>query len=186
MPEIGRLLTAMITPFHEDGSVNYEAAQQLARQLVEDGSDGLVVCGTTGEAATLDSTIAAGLEVKVRTQWAYARTRFFRHRLAVASLLTLIFIFGVGIFANYVAPYSYSAFDLTNLLQAPTTVGHHFFGTDEIGRDYFSGCIYGIRTSLEVGVFVAFLSSVIGLIIGAIAGEAFSANILPALVRSDA
>ncbi len=53
MPEIGRLLTAMITPFHEDGSVNYEAAQQLARQLVEDGSDGLVVAGSTGEAATL-------------------------------------------------------------------------------------------------------------------------------------
>jgi 4-hydroxy-tetrahydrodipicolinate synthase len=53
MPEIGRLLTAMITPFHEDGSVNYEAAQRLARHLCDDGSDGVVVAGTTGESPTL-------------------------------------------------------------------------------------------------------------------------------------
>jgi 4-hydroxy-tetrahydrodipicolinate synthase len=53
MPEIGRLLTAMITPFREDGSVNHHAAQQLARQLCDDGSDGVVVAGTTGESPTL-------------------------------------------------------------------------------------------------------------------------------------
>jgi 4-hydroxy-tetrahydrodipicolinate synthase len=53
MAEIGRLITAMITPFQEDGSVNYPAAQQLAQQLCEDGSDGVVVFGTTGESPTL-------------------------------------------------------------------------------------------------------------------------------------
>lgn len=53
MAEIGRLLTAMITPFHEDGSVNYDAAQQLARQLCDDGSDGVVIAGTTGESPVL-------------------------------------------------------------------------------------------------------------------------------------
>jgi 4-hydroxy-tetrahydrodipicolinate synthase len=53
MAEIGRLLTAMITPFNADGSVNYGAAQQLARQLCEDGSDGVVLGGTTGESPTL-------------------------------------------------------------------------------------------------------------------------------------
>ncbi len=53
VPEIGRLHTAMVTPFHEDGSVDYEAAQQLARQLRDDGSDGIVVAGTTGESPTL-------------------------------------------------------------------------------------------------------------------------------------
>jgi len=51
--ELGRLLTAMITPFREDGSVNYEAAQRLARLLTEQGSDGVVVFGTTGEAPAL-------------------------------------------------------------------------------------------------------------------------------------
>jgi 4-hydroxy-tetrahydrodipicolinate synthase len=53
MAEIGRLLTAMVTPFHEDGSLNYGAAQELARRLCEDGSDGVVVAGTTGESPTL-------------------------------------------------------------------------------------------------------------------------------------
>jgi 4-hydroxy-tetrahydrodipicolinate synthase len=51
--EIGRLLTAMVTPFKADGSVDYEAAPALARQLVQDGSDGIVVAGTTGESPTL-------------------------------------------------------------------------------------------------------------------------------------
>jgi len=120
--------------------------------------------------STVDATVAAGLEVKVRSQWAFARKRFVRHRLAMASLIMLVVIFGSGIFADYIAPYSYQVIDLTNLLQSPTTVGHHFFGTDEIGRDYFSGCIYGIRTSLEIGVFVAFLATVFGLLVGAVAG----------------
>ena len=53
MAEIGRLLTAMVTPFREDGSVNHDAAQRLARQLCDDGSDGVVVAGTTGESPTL-------------------------------------------------------------------------------------------------------------------------------------
>lgn len=49
----GRLLTAMVTPFNEDGSVNCEAAADFAEWLLENGSDGLVVEGSTGEAATM-------------------------------------------------------------------------------------------------------------------------------------
>jgi 4-hydroxy-tetrahydrodipicolinate synthase len=52
--EIGVLLTAMVTPFKEDGSVNYEAAEKLAALLVADGSDGIVVSGTTGESPALN------------------------------------------------------------------------------------------------------------------------------------
>src|SRR6266550_8542718 len=53
MSEIGQLLTAMITPFKKDGSVDYEAAEKLAVMLVADGSDGVVVSGTTGESPAL-------------------------------------------------------------------------------------------------------------------------------------
>ena len=49
----GRLLTAMVTPFNEDGSVNCEAAADFAEWLLANGSDGLVVEGSTGEAATM-------------------------------------------------------------------------------------------------------------------------------------
>jgi 4-hydroxy-tetrahydrodipicolinate synthase len=52
--ELGRLLTAMITPFKPDGSVDLDAAEKLAVQLVADGSDGVVVSGTTGESPSLD------------------------------------------------------------------------------------------------------------------------------------
>ena len=47
------LLTAMVTPFRSDGSVDEEAAVAIGRHLVAEGSHGLVVCGTTGEAATM-------------------------------------------------------------------------------------------------------------------------------------
>lgn len=49
----GRLLTAMVTPFKEDGSVDYEQAKKLALALLASGSDGLVIVGTTGESPTL-------------------------------------------------------------------------------------------------------------------------------------
>ena len=51
--EIGRLLTAIVTPFDDEGQVDYEQTRRLARSLLDSGSDGLVVGGTTGEAPTL-------------------------------------------------------------------------------------------------------------------------------------
>lgn len=53
MKELGRLLTAMVTPFNEEGDVDYEQAKKLALALVNSGSEGLVVVGTTGESPTL-------------------------------------------------------------------------------------------------------------------------------------
>ncbi|HZT54090.1 MAG TPA: dihydrodipicolinate synthase family protein, partial [Gaiellaceae bacterium] len=51
---LGAVLTATVTPFRADGSVDLDRFRELARFLVEHGSDGLVVCGTTGESPTLD------------------------------------------------------------------------------------------------------------------------------------
>jgi 4-hydroxy-tetrahydrodipicolinate synthase len=52
-PPLGQLLTAMVTPFADDGAVDLEAARRLARHLVANGSDGIVVAGTTGEGPTV-------------------------------------------------------------------------------------------------------------------------------------
>ncbi len=49
----GRVIAAMVTPFSEDGSVNYAVAEKLAIHLIDNGNDGLVVCGTTGESPSL-------------------------------------------------------------------------------------------------------------------------------------
>ncbi len=66
MKEFGRLITAMVTPFDAQGKVDYQQAKNLARSLLDSGSDGLVVCGTTGEAPTLsvDEKLQMFAEVK--------------------------------------------------------------------------------------------------------------------------
>ncbi len=61
MPQFGRILSAMITPFDAAGAVDHDVAQQLARHLVAQGHDGLVVCGTTGEAPTLTDDEKLGM-----------------------------------------------------------------------------------------------------------------------------
>jgi peptide/nickel transport system permease protein len=113
-------------------------------------------------------TYAYGLEVEARSQWAYARRRFVRHRLALGSLIILLGIFGCGVFANFIAPYTYKQINLNALSEAPSA--KHIFGTDSAGRDSFSRVLYGIRTSARVGVLVGVLSTVIGTIIGGLAG----------------
>ena len=53
--KFGRVITAMITPFKENGDVNYEGASSLSKYLVNHGSEGILVGGTTGEGATMSS-----------------------------------------------------------------------------------------------------------------------------------
>jgi peptide/nickel transport system permease protein len=144
--------------------------------------------GAAGGAHTISRALPAdsselvyeyGLEVEARSQWAYARQRFLRHRLAVASLIVLIGIFACGIFANIIAPYSYkeipyttingvSLIDTKAILAAPSW--KHLFGTDSAARDTFSRTLFGIRTSARVGILVGLLSTLIGTVIGGLAG----------------
>lgn len=62
----GRVVTAMVTPFREDGGLDLDGAAALARWLVDHGSDGLVLAGTTGEAPTLDDDEKVALWRAVR------------------------------------------------------------------------------------------------------------------------
>lgn len=66
MKEIGRLITAMVTPFDDAGAVDYAQAKRLARALVDSGSEGLVVTGTTGEAPTLSIEEKLGMYAAVK------------------------------------------------------------------------------------------------------------------------
>lgn len=68
MSEIGGVLTAMATPFDDDGAVDHAAAAKLAGHLLANGSDGLVVAGSTGEAATLDDDEQVALLRAVRAE----------------------------------------------------------------------------------------------------------------------
>ena len=68
MPEIGGVITAMVTPFTEDGAVDEAAARKLARHLIDNGSHGLVLSGTTGESPTLEDDEKLALLRAVRDE----------------------------------------------------------------------------------------------------------------------
>lgn len=126
--------------------------------------------------ADADLTYESGVELKARSQWQYARMRFFRHKLAVVSLGVLILFGLVAIFAKQLAPYGFDEINLetidptTGLALSPRLDGGHIMGTDQLGRDYLSRIIYGIRTSLWVAFFVSLLATAIGTAVGALAG----------------
>jgi 4-hydroxy-tetrahydrodipicolinate synthase len=67
MVEFGRVLTAMVTPFDEAGRVDYERAKQLALALIDSGTEGLVLSGTTGESPTLTAEEKLRLFEEVRS-----------------------------------------------------------------------------------------------------------------------
>ncbi|HET7482256.1 MAG TPA: ABC transporter permease [Actinomycetota bacterium] len=117
-----------------------------------------------------DDVLLQGLQFKARSQWALARRRFFRHRLAMGSLVILLLIFIAALLAPHLTSYKYDELDLANTGVGPTFAGRHFFGTDQLGRDYFTRVLYGIQTTGRVAFLVAAVSTAIGTLIGALAG----------------
>ena len=68
MAEIGRLLTAMVTPFDDEGELDYTKARKLARKLLDSGSDGLVIGGTTGESPSMSDEEKIRLFAEVKEE----------------------------------------------------------------------------------------------------------------------
>lgn len=120
--------------------------------------------------AALDSVHLEGLEIQSLTQWQLARRKFFQHRLAMTALVILTVVAVAALFADFIAPYPFDAPNVPDRSLAPTFEGFHIFGTDKIGRDYFSRTLYGTRTSLYVAFIVASVSTFLGIVIGGIAG----------------
>jgi len=96
--------------------------------------------------------------------------RDFRKKYAQMGLAVILIMFLVAVFANFIAPYDPEEINLepNARLQAPSM--KHLLGTDDLGRDVFSRMVYGARISLSVGFVAVFLSLVIGVTVGAIAG----------------
>ena len=93
--------------------------------------------------------------------------RFLRHKMAVASLVVLVFLIGAALLAPLIAPYSPTR--PTGSFSAPPSA-EHWFGTDQIGRDMFSRILYAARISLLVGFMATVISTVIGVALGLISG----------------
>ena len=111
--------------------------------------------------------------------WQDGWGRFRQNRLSVIGLFIVGIFVAAGLLAPLLAPYG--PFELVGRrLTAPSL--SHLFGTDALGRDLFSGALYGARTSLEVGFISTFLSVMIGIAVGAPAGF-FGGFIDDALMR---
>ena len=102
------------------------------------------------------------------TLWQDAWRRLRRNRPAIAGLIFVALLFFVAVFANQIAPYSYTEQDLEHTQAEPSAL--HLLGTDRLGRDTLSRLIYGTRISLAVGVVAVILIVLIGVPIGTVAG----------------
>ena len=90
------------------------------------------------------------------------------NKLTFISLVLIILLIFIAIFAPIIAPYNPYAQNLKDRLLSPDFI--HILGTDELGRDVFSRLIYGMRISLTVGLLPTFISMLIGSILGLVAG----------------
>ncbi|MDR3148313.1 MAG: ABC transporter permease [Treponema sp.] len=92
---------------------------------------------------------------------------FRRNRALILAAACLVFIILVSVFA-FLSPYDPDAIDVLHKFERPN--GKHWFGTDDLGRDYLTRILYGGRISLVVGVAAMLISTSIGALVGIVAG----------------
>jgi oligopeptide transport system permease protein len=115
---------------------------------------------------------AAGLTVAPSTQtsnlWRDAWRRLLRNKLAVLGGVTVLLLCLVAIFADFIAPYSYTKANFGKIYEFPSR--EFPLGTDQLGRDVLSRMIYGARVSMLVGLGAQIIIVMIGVPIGLVAG----------------
>jgi peptide/nickel transport system permease protein len=115
-----------------------------------------------------------GVSPRQDNLWQLTWRSFRRHRLALLSLILLIVLGTMSLFAHEIAPYDPNDIDPRNprvvrgIPQEPST--KHLLGTDNYNRDMFSRALYGMRVSLGVGFLAMLISISVGVLVGAVAG----------------
>lgn len=118
---------------------------------------------------------AEAITTKEETLFQLVMRRFRKHKMAMFSLVLIAIVFSVSLFAKQLAPFQVDEL-LVGKYFAPwgnvdeATGRVHYLGTDNIGRDYFSRLVYAGRISLTVAFFAVFISSIVGMAVGAYAG----------------
>jgi len=121
--------------------------------------------GTSLDAADI---LAAAPSAATSSLWRDAWRRLLRNKLAVVGGLTVAFLCFVAIFANVLAPQSYSKANFGSIYQFPSR--EFPLGTDQLGRDVLSRMIYGARVSMLVGLGSQLIVVLLGVPMGAVAG----------------
>jgi peptide/nickel transport system permease protein len=111
---------------------------------------------------------AGGIAVG-QSYWQIAWRRFLKHRLALIGGTAAVVLTLMSALAPWIAPHSFDRIDLQRRWVAPD-VPQNLFGTDELGRDVLTRIMYAGRISLVVGYVTAVSISVVGALVGAVAG----------------
>jgi peptide/nickel transport system permease protein len=110
----------------------------------------------------------SGGDISVQTLWGDVWRRLRKNKLAILGTAIILTLGLVAIFAPLIAPYDPALQNLPLSLRPPSA--KHWFGTDILGRDYFSRVVYGSRISISIGMVATSISLAIGLTMGALAG----------------
>lgn len=94
--------------------------------------------------------------------------KIIKNKTLFIGTVIIIFLALIAIFAPVIAPYGFDQINSNEILQPPSA--QHLFGTDQLGRDVLSRIIYGTRISLSVGLIAIGIATIIGVLLGAIAG----------------
>ena len=94
--------------------------------------------------------------------------RLIRNKMSVVGMAVIILLLLMAVCADFIAPYSYQEQDYTAVAQGPSPL--HIFGTDNMGRDIFSRCVYGARWSLPLGLLCVVAGLALGGTFGVVAG----------------
>jgi peptide/nickel transport system permease protein len=113
-------------------------------------------------------TIASAAAPAESKPWQRAIRRLVKRRGAMVGFVVVVFFVAVAVLAPVIAPYDPVATSWSAVRKAPSMA--HWFGTDEIGRDVLSRCIYGARASLLAGVVSVCISLACGVPIGLLSG----------------
>lgn len=121
-----------------------------------------------------DEVLELGPSVRQEKLWQVTWRHFRKHRLALFSMVLLIILGLMALFADQIAPYDPNDIDPRNprvvrgIPEEPSL--KHPFGTDNYNRDLFSRALYGMRVSLGVGFLAMLISIAVGVLVGAVAG----------------
>src|SRR3954467_9777511 len=135
-------------------------------------ADPLLIADDIDLSDTPGQTTGAPPDVVVRSRRSLVLHRLRRNRSAMAGLIVLVLLFLAAFLGPVVnkaiTGWSYSDQDFTAFLQPPSA--QHWFGTTQIGGDVFSQTLRGLQKSLLIGLLVAFISTGLAAIVGAVAG----------------
>lgn len=142
-----------------------EEETQTAEELLRTGQERMVQQAPSGT-----GTGAAGVaaDLPTLTLWGDVWHRLRKNRLAIIGTAIIMTLVLTALFAKFIAPYPPDLQNLSISEIGPSS--KHWFGTDTLGRDYFSRVVYGSRISIAIGVVAVGVMLLLGLTLGALAG----------------